>query len=119
MIAPEDNLELSTYEKLVRLTLLAVGGFTLLTLICFLPWRGLIQATQDPGSFGNQPGLTYLIMRLALRAFPIVAGLGLVAGWGLVVLKQMRFAFYVAIAASIGLGLIVASLVLYAVAGGL
>jgi hypothetical protein len=119
MIEPEYNIQLSAYEKLVRLTLQSVGGFTLLVVICFLPWRGLNQATLDPLSFGNQPGLTYLLMRVGLRAFPFIAITGLGLGWLLVALKRMRAAFYTAFIAGSAVLLVVASLVLYALLGGL
>jgi hypothetical protein len=100
--------DLTPYEHLVRLALTALGLLTLLALLCILPWRGLSAATANPEAFSLSTGTGYVILRVALRAFPWAAGLGALLGWGLFAARQPRLAFFAAILGLGGLILIVA-----------
>lgn len=91
--------ELTPYERLVRLALTALGLLTLLALFCVLPWRGLLAATAQPDQWGLTLGSSFVALRVALRAFPWVAGAGLVVSWGLFAMRQPRSSFYAALVA--------------------
>lgn len=112
----ETDLELTSYEKLVRLALIGLVALSALTLICILPWRGLIFATGDPVQMGIEPGNAYhLGLRVALRAYPLVAAVGLVLGWGLYLFRFYKTSFYLTLLALTLYLLIILGVVLFAV----